>query len=286
MTLGVDNEPTTVNQGDTADLYAYIFDSDDNPILAANIAQVEFKTQLPDGNQVTQTGTIESDGAANLRFTNTNQIGEYSSVAKFTLNDGTIRSTRIDFSTVDPFDLTGPTGIDLVTDTVWTLLEDCFDSEEGGPWLRDETLSYFNRAKVKFFVPFGILEINVVPPETQLTLVDFTTPVHDGSPTGSPNVALPLLAYGTLIHVVMHLMRAYVEQPTPQGAQVVYDDRRDYLQRWQIILTQIEPEFRRMVTLWKRQFLHLGKSALLVHSKAGRLYGPGYRMRNVGRGYY
>jgi hypothetical protein len=203
-------------------------------------------------------------------------------LATFTTTDGSVKSTRIDFGVIDPFDLSEPTGMDLLIDTVWTLLEDCFDSEEGGPYLRDQTMSFFNKQKIQFFVPFGLIEINVTQPPTHLTLNDFTTPPAPGQ----QNEALPILAYGTLLHVIRHLMRAYVEQPTPQGAQVVYDDRRDYLQRWQLILSELEPDFNRLTILWKRQFLNLGKSALLVHSKAGRLYGPSMRLRNVGRGWY
>jgi hypothetical protein len=284
--LGDDRDPSVVNKGDSASLYAYAFDNNDDPLLPASISTVEFTVQKPDGTQTAYTGSIQTDGAGYLQYNTTTQLGEYSALAKFTTTDGSIRSTRIDFSVIDPFNPPAPTGTDLLVDTVWTLLEDCFDSDEGGPWLRDETMSYFNRAKVPFFIPFGMLEVNIVPPETELTLADFTTPVNDGTPNGSPNTALPILAYATLIHVIQHLMRAYVEQPTPTGAQVVFEDRRDYLQRWQIILSQLEPDFRRMVTLWKRKFLHLGKSSLLVHSKAGRLYGPGYRLRNVGRGFY
>jgi hypothetical protein len=91
----------------------------------------------------------------------------------------------------------------------------------------------------------------------------------------------------TLLAVIRHLMRSYVEQPAPQGANIVYQDRRDYLQRWEEIYKIEEEFFKYVLALWKRQFLHLGTGSLLVHSKAGRLYGPGYnRARTISRSMY
>ncbi len=280
--LGDEREANTVNQGDTADLYAYVYDDNNEVIMPAGLTSVIFEIQGPDEARTRVAGTIQADGAGYLRYTNTSAVGEYLVLARFTTTEGSIRSTRIDFSVVDPFDAAVPTASDLVADKVWFMLEDCFDSEDGGPWLRDQTLSYFNRPKIASFIPFGLLEINTIQPDTHLTLADFTTEINHEE---NPNISI--LAYATLLQVIRHLMRSYVEQPTPQGVQVGYEDRRDYLQRWQIIYQQEEPEFRRLATLWKRQFLKLGKSKLLIHSKAGRLYnGPSYRLRNVGRGYF
>lgn len=288
MPLGVEPDLSSVNQGDSADLYAYIFGPDSNPIAGDDITSVEWTVQLPDGTKVVEAGTIDPDGAGVLRFTDTDDVGEYIALARFTLDNGEVRSTRQDFSVIDPFNPPTPSATEVVAEATWTLLEDCFDSYEGGPWLRDKTLSYFNKDKVGFFVPFAMLDINSVQPMTELTLGDFTIVVEGGTEPDVANTSLPILAYGTLIQVIRHLMRSYVEQPQTLGAQIVYEDRRDYLQRWKLILDDLLPEYMRVLILWKRQFLNLGKSALLVHSKAGRLYGPGstsFRLRNVGRGF-
>lgn len=286
MPLGTERDISTVNQGDTADLYAYVMDQDSNPIPAADIASVSFVIQAPDGTKTTTAGTVEPDGAGFLRYdTVAAQIGEYIAMVQFTLDSGEKRSTRVDFAVIDPFDPPVPSGIDVLVDTTWLLLEDCFDSEEGGPWLRDMTLSYFSKEKIAAFIPFALLDINMVQPPTQLAVADFTTVQNDGAP--DPDMAV--LAYGTLIQVIRHLMRSYVEQPANMGSEIAFEDRRDYLQRWQLIIQDLQPEYLRLVTLWKRQFLHLGKSALSVHSKAGRLYGThngSWRMRNAGRGWY
>ena len=43
----------------------------------------------------------------------------------------------------------GATPADEAVDRTWRMLEDCFDSEQGGPWLRDMTMARFDRDKLK-----------------------------------------------------------------------------------------------------------------------------------------
>lgn len=294
MPLGTERDLSTVNQGDTADLYAYIFDGNSNPVPAGQISDVDFTIQDPSGIKDTDLGTIQPDGAGFLRYDTTDKdLGEYIGVAQFTLTTGEKRSQRIDFAVIDPFATVVPTRNEVIASAVWDLLEDCFDSEEGGPWLRDMTMSYFDKQKIEQFIPYAMMEINNTQPMTGLLVNDFVTIIFDvdgvtpidAEPTGD----IPIVALGTLIQVIRHLMRSYVEQPANMGSEIAFEDRRDYLQRWQLILQDLVPDFQRMLILWKRQYLNLGKSALSIHSKAGRLYGThnsSWRMRNAGRGWY
>jgi hypothetical protein len=294
MPLGTERDTSTVNQGDTADLYAYIFDQDSNPIPAADIASVSFQIQDPTGAQTTTPGSIESDGAGYLRYDSTGKpLGEYVAMVRFTLHSGEKQSTRLDYAIIDPFATVIPSKDEVIANEVWNLLEDCFDSEEGGPWLRDMTLSFFDRTKIKQFIKYAMLEINNVSPITTLDTSTFVlvTLGPDGmTPIKSEATEdLPVIVMGTLIQVIRHLMRSYVEQPANMGSEIAFEDRRDYLQRWQLILQDLVPDFQRNLILWKRQFLNLGQSALLVGSKAGRVYGqrgPNWRTQNVGRGWY
>lgn len=294
MPLGTERDISTVNQGDTADLYAYVFDQDSNPIPADDIASVSFEIQDPLGAKVVLVGAIEPDGAGYLRYDSTDKpLGEYVTMVRFNLNAGEKRSTRLDFTVVDPFATIIPTRDEVIANEVWNMLEDCFDSEEGGPWLRDMTLSFFDRSKIKQFIKYAMLEINNTSPLTNIDTSTFVlvTMGPDGlTPIKSePTDDLPIVVMGTLIQVIRHLMRSYVEQPANMGSEIAFEDRRDYLQRWQMILQDLMPDFQRMLILWKRQFLNLGKSALLVGSKAGRVYGqrgPNWRTQNVGRGWY
>src|SRR5947209_898691 len=110
MPLGTERDISTVNQGDTADLYAYVFDQDSNPIPASDLTSVTYVIQAPDASKTTHAGTIESDGAGFYRYDTTNSIlGEYVALAQFILNTGEKRSTRVDFTVVDPFAEVVPT---------------------------------------------------------------------------------------------------------------------------------------------------------------------------------
>jgi hypothetical protein len=98
MPLGTERDISTVNQGDTADLYAYVFDQDSNPIPADDIASVSFEIQDPLGAKVVLVGAIEPDGAGYLRYDSTDKpLGEYVTMVRFNLNAGEKRSTRLDF---------------------------------------------------------------------------------------------------------------------------------------------------------------------------------------------
>lgn len=298
MALGYDREKNVASVGDTADLYAYLYDNEDAPVDPDTLASVEFTIQKPDSTKVTADGEILPDGAGFLLFTETDQPGEYAAVAKFIFNDGQIRSTRSDFEVIDPFrevhDPTDPAYDEyahyesLITERVWRKINDLFDSTDGGPWMMDMTLNVFSESRIADFIPEALFDINVYMPPTEFGIDTFARPVPADLTSGAtrPNPNLTLIVEGTLLAVIRHLMRTYTEQPNPAGGQVTYEDRRDYLQRWGTIY-QIENEFfQHLVKNWKRQFMGLHESKNLVSSKAGRLMPAPLRSRNIGRGYY
>jgi hypothetical protein len=292
MSLGTLRDRVEVSVGDTAELSSYIYNDKELAAKAEELADVVFTIRRPDAVTETIVGEIREDGSGFLRYTDTDVKGLYVWKAQFTYMNGEIRSKRNEFVVLDPLEIVPQTRASQIAEQVWLRLEDCFDSEEGGPWLRDMTLSYFDPEKIERFIPEGLLEINIWPPTTNVDLSYFTTMVADPDPALPPGTMQPdpdriILVQGTLLAVIKHLMRSYVEQPNPVGANIVYQDRRDYLARWQTIYTLEENEWRRMVALWKRQFLNLGRSSLLVSSKAGRLgQGTSWRTRNIGRGMY
>jgi hypothetical protein len=282
-------ETNSVAQTDTAELRTYVNNAEDVPAPSAELVSVEFTVRQPDGTQTTEIGDIEADGAGFLRYTDTADPGIYQWVAQFTFVTGEKRSYRDQFSVYDPFADEPITQATEIAEEVWMRLEDCFDSDLGGPWLRDATLAYFDPSKVERFISEGLMRINAWPPTTGLTLTDFTTPVPVTDPSLPPGTTQPdpdriLIVQATLLSVIRHLMRAYVEQPDVRGANVVFQDKRDYLQRWQAIYQIEEAFYKEIVTLWKRQFYNFGKGALLTHTKAGRLYPAGFRARNAARG--
>lgn len=280
--LGIPKDIGTINQGDTAELYANAYDQDELPLEPADISSVTFVVQAPDDTRTVTPGSITDEGQGFLRWTDTEEVGRYVAMAQFTLVSGEKRSVKITFEVRDPFSDEPLSPLDSIVDAVWLRLEDCFDSDEGGPWLRDVTLRFFNKGKIAQLMDEALTDINVAQPVTNVTLSYFVSPVQpDGS--GDPDQAV--LVQALLLATIRHLMRSYVEQPQPSGANVVWYDRRDYLQRWGQIYQMEEQVFTKRLALWKRQFLNLGQGALLIHSKAGRLYGPmNLRTRNVGRG--
>lgn len=291
MTIGTIREQTEANQGDTVDLRAFLYDSEDQPIDAADLASVQFTISRPNQTQDVIAGTISTDGSGFLRYANTSVLGLYVWVARFTFVNGEIKSRRDEFNVSDPLYVPPTTRKSKIADEVWMRIEDCFDSELGGPWLRDMTLAYFDQTKVEKFIAEGLIFINGWPPVTNFDLDTFTTRVPDPDPALPPGTMRDdpdqiLIIQATLLAVIRHLMRSYVEQPNPVGANIVWQNKRDYLERWGQIYQIEEAYFRQVVALWKRQFFNYGAGALLVHSKAGRLgYGSGYRARNAQRGF-
>jgi hypothetical protein len=176
-----------------------------------------------------------------------------------------------------------PSANELITAAVWLRLEDCFDSIEGGPWLRDKTLLNFDEAKIAAFIPEALMEINNQMPPTALQISNFTA--WSVTPGDNPN--MPLLVQGTLVKTIKHLMRSYTEQPQPQGAQVVWHDRTRYTQMWQAVYQVEYKDYMDNVRLWKRTGLNLGHSALSVFNKSGRMWPYSNQVaRGAYRGYF
>jgi hypothetical protein len=277
--LGFDRDYIVVSLEDTADLSVALFTANDDPYPSEDLVSVDWVVQKPDETKVSVSGDISDDGLGTVQFEDTDEPGLYIAVATFTLADGSRKSESLQFEVYDPFNPPEPTPEEVVANRVWDKIEDCFDSEMEGPWLRDMTLNVFNRGKMQDFIAEGLFDINQQNPPTDIGLEAFFS-------GNQPNSDLPLLVQGTFLSVVRHLIRSYVEQPQPMGAQVVYEDRREYLQRWQETY-QIELEtYSRWIALWKRKYLQLGRGKSLVATKAGRLIPAPMRTRNIGRGYY
>lgn len=280
MAFGEYRDENDANLGDTITLVAAIYNADRLPYTEDDFLDVTFTVRKPDGTQTVEIGEILEDGTGSLLYSETSLIGSYIAMAKFTFDTGEIRSTRVDFEVVDPFGSV-VTPEQQIANAVWSKLEDCFDSEEGGPWLRDVTKRFFGKQKIPALIPEGLLLINLAPPMTDVTLGDFTL-ITTTAPVDTDQM---VLVEAVFLATVRHLMRSYVEQPLPTGAQVVYEDRRDYLDRWGTIYQMETEYFNRILALYKRQFLGLGKTSLLLGSKAGRLIGAPMRSRQAGRGW-
>ena len=280
MSLDWPLETIYYNLGDSADIDAYIYDQNHNPVPAADLASVSFTIEDPSGAQTTQAGAIVEDGHGYTRYTATSTyVGHYVAAAKFTFTDGKVQTEMCGFEVVDPFHPPTPPAETIIGDLVWREIEDVFGGEQEGPWLRDMTMNYFSKDKMPEFIAEALFDINLQNPPTSLNVDYFVT-------NGMPTTNAPLLVLGTFLAVILHLITSYVEQPLPLGQQVAYEDRRDYIQRWLQVYDVEMQRYMRWVALFKRQFLGLGHSKGLISNKAGRLLPAPLRTFGAGRGFY
>jgi hypothetical protein len=270
--------------GDTATLNAYIFEEDDEtPVPLTDIAGVNFTVRKPgdppNSPSINQPGTIPEDGLGQyiVQSVDTDVAGEYLSRAQFTLTDGTVRSVIVDFDVIDPFEEVGSSPGDSAVDSAWRMLEDLFDSELGGPWLRDMTKARFDKSKMRLLIPQVLLEINYVQPQSGYTEITFPYTANDGT---------ALFAQGLLVATIRHLMRSYTEQPDVMNSPVGFLDRKRYTQAWKFIYDIEEAKFQKWLWGWKLYTFRSSNAALLVGTKAGRLLPAPLRSRSAGRGWY
>jgi len=246
-----------VYTGDTALIEASLFDEDGTTPLSSTT--VEYSIKKPDGTTFQAPPSSMAQTIASIAYNDTDLVGQYLAKVTFTLNDpsSTRRSTPLSFEVVDPLESTydESTPVDHVVNRTWMKLEDLFDSDLGGPWLRDRTLATFNRDKIERLLPDALYNINYYyQPATNYSETDFPYETQ-----------LPLLSQALLVESVRHLMRSYVEQPQPMGAGTpTYFDRRDYLNRWQSILTIEEDRLNMWLDLFKRGLMGFGHTSILV----------------------
>lgn len=280
MSFGYDRQKR-VFINDTALLDAYIYEADDETLIPLTaIRQVLFTIRRPSETSpsiINDPGQVVADGHAQYLVDSSlvDEPGEYLGAAQFELINNEKRTVIVDFNVFDPFQTVGAGPTDPWIDLTWRKLEDCFDSEIGGPWLRDMTLARFDKSKIKTLLPDALLDINVQQPITSFTEESFPLEHNGGA----------LLSQALLVVTVRHLMRSYAEQPDTNNSPVAFLDRRRYQETWGKVLEVEEAQYRRVLALWKRQFFALGTSKLLVSTKAGRLVPAPMRTRYMGRGY-
>lgn len=293
MSFGYDRQPR-VMLNDSAVLNAALYTADDTtPIPADDILTVTFTIVAPGGDPNIPDidhadGTVVPDetGAGYGRYivgNATNSVeGEYVGIATFTYNDvpnnlnGLVKSVPVNYSVFDPFVRVGHSPADAAVRQAWMKIEDCFDSEQGGPWLRDMTLNVFDQSKLRGLLPEVFLGINNQMPYSDYTPDSFPYTTHDGE---------ALVAQGLLVAGIRHLMRSYTEQPDVTSSPVAFMDRKKYQQAWGSQYAIELKEYEKWLNRWKLRGYNLSKGSLLLGSKAGRMLPAPLRSRNVGRGF-
>lgn len=285
MSFGHQRQPQAFI-GNTNLLTAYLYDEEgENQIPEADIASAKF-TVLAPGDPPTspsidaEDGTVAADGTArfNVEAAVNSEEGEYKAFCRFTYDEGgftKVKDIPCDYEVVDAFVREGAQPFDGAVDLAWKYLEDCFDSEQGGPWLRDMTLAHFDKAKMRELVPQVFMEINAQPPQTDFAPDSFDYSGDDGN---------AFVAQGILVSAIRHLMRSYTEQPIMTNSPVAWADRTRYQQAWSVIY-QVELDWwKRLLSLYKQRFFGTG-AKLLVGTKSGRMVPAPLRSRGIGRGW-
>lgn len=159
-----------------------------------------------------------------------------------------------------------------IVEQTWDRFEDLFDSSVGGPHLREYAQSSFGRERLARLLKIALGRLNTVAqPHQSYSIEGNDFPFAEWG---------PLLEQALYVETLRHLIRSYVEQPSPEGINVARLDRRDYLQRWQSVLSAEEQTLSNTLDHFKIASLSLGRSAVMV---GGGAYGNYVRLVPPGR---
>lgn len=288
MAFGYERTPR-IFIGDSKPLTSVAYLNDNSTLIPQdNISSVSFTVVLPgddpaDPSIQDEPGTVIGDGTAiyvvDPSFNTA--AGTYYVTAAYAYSEpnfGAItKRVVLDYDVADPFESTGSGPSDGAVKQAWQKFENLFDSENGGPWLRDMAIaSRFDQSKLTSLIPEVLLAINQQMPFSNYNSTDFPYTENDGE---------ALMAQGLLCSGIRDLMRAYTEQPNFNNSLVAFADRRDYLMRWTQVLTIEQTQFDKWLKQWKLRAYQLDHASLLVQSKAGRFLVGQQRSRNFFGGY-
>jgi hypothetical protein len=181
------------------------------------------------------------------------------------------------FLTIGPanpaYDNLPPQMQDLV-EQVWIRFSDLIDSPAGGPNISSTPYfqAHWSRGRIAQLMGIALSKIN-----------GLSQPWSNYS-TGAPGSAGPifpvqlwggLLGQYTYIEAIRHLIRSYTEQPAIQGpGSITRLDRRDYAQRWQVILDSETAELKSLIDMFKIRHMGLGNPRVLVSGGTYGRYAP------------
>jgi len=159
-------------------------------------------------------------------------------------------------------------GFQGIIESTYIRFADLFDSPEGGPHLAVYFQSHFGRERMAQLLRIALGRLNTISqPRTTYTLDP------DAQPFPYAQWG-PLLEQALYIECVKHLIRSYTEQPDTMGVVVARLDRRDYMSRWQSVLSMEQKDFDSQLEVFKIAHMGLGRSRVLVSGGIYGSYGP------------
>lgn len=161
-----------------------------------------------------------------------------------------------------------------IVDVVWLRFADLYDAPDGGPHAQIYLQTHFTRGRFGQLLGIALRRLNVVSQPKMI----YTLSQNEGKkfPVDKWGGVLEQALY---IEVIKHLRRIYTEQPEVVGVNVARMDRRDYLNRWGLILQDEEKDFRSSLEGFKIAHMGLGRAKVMVGGGVYGNYGPTRTMR-------
>ncbi|MEU9405597.1 hypothetical protein AB0E08_07820 [Streptomyces sp. NPDC048281] len=157
-----------------------------------------------------------------------------------------------------------------VIEQTWNRFSDLFDFATEGPHLQTYVQSNFGRNRLAQLLRIAVGRLNTAAQPYQTYTID-----------GDGGANFPVQQWGSLLESALyveclrHLMRSYVEQPEVQsGSGVSRLDRRDYMDRWGVILQGEQEVLKSQLDTFKIAHMGLGTARVLVSGGAYGRWGP------------
>jgi len=224
-------------------------------------------TNSDNGVVVLASGQATYESLGTYQYTlNSNQTsiqGNYTVIWNYSIN-GSPRKYQDNFVITDqmPYWSNLDTQTRQMVTNIVHRLDKSFDSTSGGPYLQELQQSGFMMYE----------EVAMVMQDETMDYINFEfQPIFSPAYEVGMNATVPfpttyygVLATQTYAHFLKHIARNYIEQPTPNGMNAAWMDRRDYYNRWwQLYLFDKEVADKQLRQM-KRQYMVGSKRSLLV----------------------
>jgi hypothetical protein len=252
--------------GLTINIQGTVTDPDNNMVMVTmfderqkNVVFQRQATRESTGNYTVQLASSESANPGNYTFTWVYSVSG--------MDDS--YQTFIVIGRADPAYDALTADMKMLIEHVMYRFADSFDSPQGGPNLQTYFQTHFNRGRYAQLLRMAVGYLNTMAQPYQTFTID-----------GDGGAAFPIAQWGSLleqatyVEAIKHLRRSYVEQPDFRGGAVTRLDRRDYMDRWSMVLQDEQATLKQQMDVFKISAMGLSKPTVLVSGGVYGRYGP------------